>query len=153
MNWTGIWQSRTTVSQLYIFQEEDGAGDYQVIHVMEKNGETQAIRGSLYSLDEITVDYDVPEILHAAIVGDPYHGSLDLTSFPILDDRMTSWMPVIEVDADSPFSPCTALISCLEFSSFFCCHHSAFARISICPQRKTLGQKMNVLSKDEDRHE
>ena len=112
MNWTGIWQSRTTVSQLYIFQEEDGAGDYQVIHVMEKNGETQAIQGSLYSLDEITVDYDVPEILHAAIVGDPYHGSLTLTSFPILDDRMASWMPVIEVDADSPFSPCTALISC-----------------------------------------
>ena len=98
MNWTGIWQSRTTASRLYIFQEEGGLGDYQVIHVMEKNGETRAIRGSLYLLDEITVDYDVPEILHAAIVGDPYHGSLTLTSFPILDDRMTSWMPVIEVD-------------------------------------------------------
>lgn len=98
MNWTGIWQSRTTASRLYIFQEEGGLGDYQVVHVMEKNGETRAIRGSLYSLDEITVDYDVPGILHAAIVGDPYHGSLTLTSFPILDDRMTSWMPVIEVD-------------------------------------------------------
>jgi len=96
VQWCGIWQARQSDSRLYIFREEGGPGDYQVIHVMEKNGETRAIRGSLYFLDEITVDYDVPGIVHGAIVGDPYGGILSLTPFSAVDERMMPWMPVIE---------------------------------------------------------
>ena len=96
VNWTGIWQARHSESRLYIFREEGGLGDYQVIHTMKKNGETRAIRGSLYFLDEITVDYDVPGIVHGAIVGDPYGSALSLTPFSAVDDRMLPWMQVIE---------------------------------------------------------
>ena len=95
-SWTGIWQARQSGSRLYIFREEGGSGDYQVIHTMQKNGETRAIRGSLYFLDEITMDYDVPGIVHGAIVGDPYGSTLSLTPFSAVDERMRSWMQVIE---------------------------------------------------------
>ena len=94
--WTGIWRSRSANSFLYIFWEEGGASPYQVIHVMQKDGEARAIRGALYFVDEITVDYDVPGLLHAGIVGSPDGNTLSLTAFSALDDRMTPWIKVIE---------------------------------------------------------
>lgn len=95
--WTGIWRVPHEQTFLYIFREESGAGDYQVIHVMEKYTEkTRAIRGSLYVIDEMTVDYDVPGILHAAIMRDPNGSTLSLTAFSAVDERMESWIPVIE---------------------------------------------------------
>ena len=94
--WTGIWRSRTANSYLYIFWEEDGESPYQVIHVMQKDNEARAIRGALHFVDEITVDYDVPEVLHAGIVGSPDGNTLSLTAFSALDDRMTPWIEVIE---------------------------------------------------------
>ena len=101
VSWPGIWRragQRDDASGLYIFQEEGGPGDYQVIQVMAMNGEFRALRGSLYILDEMTVDYDVPGILYGAIVGDPYGGSLSLTPFSAVDERMEPWIPVIEGD-------------------------------------------------------
>ena len=98
VNWAGIWQSRHSDSRLYIFREEGGVGDYQVIHVMAKDGETRAIRGTLYFLDEITVDYDVPGILYAGVVGDPYGNTLTLTPFSVLNPYLEPYVPVIEAD-------------------------------------------------------
>ena len=96
--WAGIWQNRRTESRLYIFREEGGAGAYRTLQTMEKDGVIRAFRGSLYVVDEITMDYDSPGLLHAGIVGDLSRGLLSLTPFSAVDEQILPWMEVIEGD-------------------------------------------------------
>ncbi len=98
--WTGVWRCAGEDAEilLSIFRQEGEEGDYGAVLTVEKDGSLPGIAGTLYFVDEITMDLYSEGCLHAGLVLSPEAHTISLTVFNVMEEALMPFVKDIEAD-------------------------------------------------------